>query len=87
MPDLDLTFVWQCFETDDSSNWEVRYNPLNPENEQVRLCESAGRYTCEMSIETTRALAAILSAAVDQHDSGRRFEKLPNTKQGEKSNG
>ncbi len=87
MPELILTSVWRCYETDDSTEWEVQYDPSAPEDEQVMLREFGGSCRVEMSIETARALAALISAPVQTHDAEQRLQKLIGANQGDKSNG
>jgi hypothetical protein len=74
--DVEPTFVFQCYLTDDSGDWECRYCPDDPENEQVTLSDGSPSGTFQMSVETARAVAHTILAAVQKHDCDKRFEEL-----------
>ena len=73
---VEPSFVFQCFDSDESGEWECRYCPDDPESERIILTDGRSRGTFQMSVETARAVAHIILAAVEKHDSDKRFEEL-----------
>ncbi|MCC5828939.1 MAG: hypothetical protein JJU36_05780 [Phycisphaeraceae bacterium] len=74
--DVEPTFVFQCYLTDESGDWECRYCPDDPEDTQITLSDGSQSGTFQMSVETARAVAHIILAAVDKYDCDKRFEEL-----------
>ena len=74
--DVEPTFAFRCYLTDESADWECRYCPDDPEDEQITLTEGGHPGTFQMSVETARAVAHIILAAVEKYDCDKRFEEL-----------
>ena len=87
MPELNEITVWQCFETDEIANWEIRYDPSDEEDERVQIIDVEHRRGFRMSVESARAFAAMISAAVAKHDSDRQFERFLKSNTGEHKHG
>ena len=73
---IDQSFAFQCFHTDWSGDWECQYFPEDSEEEQITLTEGSSGSIFRMSVETARAIAHTLLAAVQKHDSDKRFQEV-----------
>jgi len=74
--DVEPTFAFRCYLTDESADWECRYCPDDPEDEQITLTEGGHSGTFQMSVETARAVAHIILAAVEKHDCDKPFQEV-----------
>ena len=73
---VEPSFIYRSFHSDESGEWECRYCPEAPENEQITLRDDSFPGAFEMSVETARAVAHILLAAVQKHDTDKSFQEL-----------
>ncbi|QDU71063.1 hypothetical protein [Mucisphaera calidilacus] len=76
-PEVQVSYVYQSYPTDECGDWSVCYDPHAPDDERVLLEQNSNPETrFWFCVETARGLAHMLLAAVEKHDSDKRFEQL-----------
>lgn len=71
--DIEPTFSFRCYLTEESAEWESRYCP---DKEQITLTNGSLSGTFQMSVETARAVAYTILAAVKKSDGNKLYKEI-----------